>query len=133
MANLHGDLPVEVRRILFVKKRMWERGGKDFAKGEEIVRKLADVAIDAVQQFDRNEYLNDWEKFFDTDQLEATQAGMMIRVFNFGGEKIQEWCDNHHERPKTCDCLTLQRLLMGIVPAIEPLPELPIEEEGEKA
>ena len=131
MANLHGNLPVETRRILFVKKRMGERGAKNFAKSDEIVRELAPVAVDAVQQFDRNEYANDWMKFLDTDQADATQTALMMRVLSFGTEHIQDWCDNHHERPKKCDCLTLQGVLMGVIPSAEPLPAI-AEEEGEK-
>ena len=129
MANLNGDLPVEVRRILFVKKRMRERGAEGFAKSDEIIRTLAPVAVDAVQQFDRNEYANDWLKFVASDQADATQTAIMLQVLNFGGEHIREWCDAHHERPKTCDCLTLQGVLMGVVPSIEPLPM--IAEDGE--
>ena len=51
MANLNGDLPVEVRRILFVKKRMRERGAESFAKSDEIIRTLAPVAVDAVRRY----------------------------------------------------------------------------------
>lgn len=121
--GLYGDLPIADRRLLFVKKRMMERGGNDFAKGDEMVRKLAPVAITAVADFDRNEYVDGYVKWVMSDEADATQVAIAMRYYSFGCERIQEWCDNHHERPKTCECAQIQDVLMGFKKTHEELPE----------
>lgn len=122
--KLYGSLPADQRRLLFVKKRMNERGALSFAKSDEIVRTLAPVAVSAVNDFDRNEYVEGYMKWVSSEEADATQIAMMMRILDSGVERLKQWCDNHHEPPKACDCATLADVVMGFAQPVEELPEV---------
>ena len=122
MPNLHGDLPVEQRRKLFVMKRMRE-GFKGQMSYEDQIRIATNIGVRAVQEFDRNEYSHDWLKFLDTDQADATQVSLMLTVLEAGALAIHKWCDTKHEFPKSCDCAEIRDVLMARIPAVTPLEE----------
>lgn len=126
MANLHGDLPVEQRRRLWVLKKLRE-GMKGVRGDEDRIRIAANIAIKSIQEFDRNEYAHDWLKFVDSDQADATQVSILLTSLQAGADAIQEWCDTKHEQPKTCECQEIIKVVTCRAPAVNPMPEMLID------
>jgi len=128
MANLHGDLPVEQRRKLWVTKKLRE-GLKGIRGDEDRIRVAAGIAIRSIQEFDRNEYAHDWLKFVDSDQADATSVTLMLTALQAGAEAGQEWCDTKHEQPKTCSCDELLKVVTARAPAVKPMLIDEVEEQ----
>ena len=106
-----SELSAEEKRLLFVKKRMNER---EPLLGTAII-KLAPIAIKASEDFARAEYINDEDRWWNTDNHDATEHDALESIYQVGCEKIQESCDREHkDSPEGCTCLHAQRVLMGM-------------------
>ena len=120
MPKLHGTLPVEQRRMLFVTMKVRE-ALKGIRGDEDRIRIAARASIKSVQEFDRNEYAHDWLKFVDSDQSDATQVSLLLTSLQAGADEIKKWCDVHHEFPKACECDEIMKVVTARAPAINPM------------
>jgi len=120
MPKLHGTLPVEQRRMLFVTMKVRE-ALKGIRGDEDRIRIAARASIKSVQEFDRNEYAHDWLKFVDSDQSDATQVSLLLTSLQAGADEIKKWCDVKHEFPKSCECAEIMDVVTARAPAVNPM------------
>ena len=118
---------VAIRRKVYVQREI-AKAVVEFPKSDEITRKVSSVAIRAVEMFNRHEYATDEvAQFFEEGQAEPTMQAIYYELLSAGVTEGQKWCDTKHEQPKSCDCAELFKVLLGLTPAVAPLPEVESE------
>lgn len=115
---------VEPRRRAYVNQEI-SRAVVGFPKSDEITRKVVPVAIRAVQMFDTLEYgENEMAKFFEDGASDKTMNALYFSCLSEAVIQGKKWCNDHHEFPKSCDCVELFKVILGIVPASLPLEQI---------
>lgn len=114
---------IEGKRRAYVMQEVG-RAALSFPKSDDITRKLVPVAMRAMTMFDQRQYaIDEWQKFFEDEMVDGTMQAIYFEMLSQAVIQGSKWCDVTHERPKSCDCQELFKVILGVVPAITPLEE----------
>ena len=123
MSEFMGDIDNSTKRKLFVQKRLREslKGGIGY---EDTIRICANVATRAVMDFNKQEFAEDFLEQFETGELQETLLTLRLNILYAGVNEIKKWCAVTHEFPKSCECETVCKIIMGEADAVSPMPEV---------
>ena len=123
MSEFMGDIDNSTKRKIFVQKQLREalKGGRAY---EDTIRIAANVAIRAVMSFNKQEFAEDFLELFEKKELEETLMTLRLNILYAGVNEVKKWCAVTHEFPKSCECETVCKIIMGEADAVSPMPEV---------